>query len=429
MTQIPIDDDEKAMTEGSPKEGGRGPSVYDVAMEKFPGRQILKDIGLNSYRFSISWSRILPKGTLSGGVNQEGIDHYSNLIDELLKNGIKPFVSLLHFDLPQGLEDKYMSLLCRSFIDDFKDYSKICFKNFGDRVKKWMTFNEPSGMAGRGYEFGIAPPFRCSYPAKPYMGGNSSTEPYIVGHNIILAHAAAVRLYREKYQVNHMSEFGMVLEASYFKPNTSSVEDKAAAQRSRDFLIGWYAEPLIFGDYPKSMGDLVKKRLPIFSEEEKKMIKGTMDFIGINYYTSTYAANAPPPKQYPSHSVDLLLTTNSTRNGVPIGPLAPGSGFVYIYPQVLQKLLENLKKRYQNPKIYITENATTSPAGSPAGSPSGSPKSSAIASPSGSPVGSPGPSGTGANAKSSAGSSIKLSISHLFFHTCAATVASTFTTY
>lgn len=73
-----------------------------------------------------------------------------------------------------------------------------------ERVKNWMTFNEPSGMAGKGYEFGIAPPFRCSYPAKPCMGGNSSTEPYIVGHNIILAHAAAVRLYREKYQVNHM---------------------------------------------------------------------------------------------------------------------------------------------------------------------------------------------------------------------------------
>ena len=90
------------------------------------------------------------------------------------------------------------------FSDDFKDYSEICFKNFGDRVKNWMIFNEPSGMAGRGYEFGIAPPFRCSYPAKPCMGGNSSTEPYIVGHNIILAHAAAVRLYREKYQVNHM---------------------------------------------------------------------------------------------------------------------------------------------------------------------------------------------------------------------------------
>nr|XP_028960113.1 furostanol glycoside 26-O-beta-glucosidase-like isoform X2 [Malus domestica] len=209
--------------EGSAKEAGRGPSVWDYYIEKFPGRiadhtnmftaidsykrykeevKNLKDLGVDSHRFSISWTRILPTGTLSGGVNQEGIDHYNNFINELIKNDITPFVTILHFDPPQALTDKYGGILNRSFVKDFKDYSELCFKLFGDRVKNWFTINEPWIMAKMGYDKGVGPPGRCSvqtvFPCT--NGGNSATEPYIVAHHLLLAHSSVVELYRKKFQ-------------------------------------------------------------------------------------------------------------------------------------------------------------------------------------------------------------------------------------
>ncbi|XP_028960113.2 putative beta-glucosidase 9 [Malus domestica] len=212
-----------AQMEGSAKEAGRGPSVWDYYIEKFPGRiadhtnmftaidsykrykeevKNLKDLGVDSHRFSISWTRILPTGTLSGGVNQEGIDHYNNFINELIKNDITPFVTILHFDPPQALTDKYGGILNRSFVKDFKDYSELCFKLFGDRVKNWFTINEPWIMAKMGYDKGVGPPGRCSvqtvFPCT--NGGNSATEPYIVAHHLLLAHASVVEPYRKKFQ-------------------------------------------------------------------------------------------------------------------------------------------------------------------------------------------------------------------------------------
>jgi beta-glucosidase len=121
----------------------------------------------------------------------------------------------------------------------------VCFKNFGDRVKNWITINEPTVLADFGYLYGRSPPFRCSFPAGPCAAGNSSTEPYIVTHNIILAHAAAVRLYREKYQAKHgPAQFGMALETRYFKPSSDSKKQRAAADRLTDALMGWLVNQL-----------------------------------------------------------------------------------------------------------------------------------------------------------------------------------------
>ncbi|RXH96042.1 hypothetical protein DVH24_008542 [Malus domestica] len=196
-----------AQSEGSAKEGGRGPSGWDHRMETLQDIKLIKDAGLNSYRFSISWSRILPKGSVSGGINQEGIDYYNSLIDELIKNGITPFVTIYHFDMPLALEEKYGGLLNRSFVNDFRDYSELLFKTFGDRVKRWFTINEPNILLNMEVFTSINPLcirvscvkcFETVGPCK--FGGNSSTEPYLAAHNIILAHATVVKLYREKYQ-------------------------------------------------------------------------------------------------------------------------------------------------------------------------------------------------------------------------------------
>ncbi|KAJ7945731.1 putative Beta-glucosidase [Quillaja saponaria] len=275
-----------AQIEGAANEGGRGPSIWDNFVQRFPEKindrsrispsvdhynrykedvKTIKNLGVDYYRFSISWTRILPKGSLSGGVNQEGIDHYNSLINELIQHGIKPFVTLFHFDSPQVLQEKNGGPLNRSFVDDFKDYSEICFKTFGDRVKNWITINEPFIIAGMGYDLGVAAPGRCSKPFGPCPEGNSATEPYIVSHNLILAHAAVVNLYREKYLGKQGGEIGISHEGQYVEPYSESPEDKAAATRALDFNLGWYMEPLVYGDYPKIMKDLVKDRLPSFT--------------------------------------------------------------------------------------------------------------------------------------------------------------------
>ncbi|RXH96040.1 hypothetical protein DVH24_008540 [Malus domestica] len=282
--------------------------------------------GLNSYIFSISMSRILPKGSLSGGINQEGIDHYNCLIDELIKNGITPFVTIYHFDMPLALEEKYGGLLNRSF---------------------------PNILAQYGYELGISPPGRCSLPSTPCalgphlkcwetvspckFGGNSSTEPYLAAHNIIIAHATVAKLYREKYQEQQKGEVGIVLVSQYFLPYTQSEEDKP---QQEDFLTstsdGEFMGPLVFGDYPQSMRERVKERLPTFLAEEKVLLNGSLGFVGINFYTSTYAKHKAPPPAIKDE--EFLSVTDSH------------------WPEGLQKLLEYVKDNYQNPKVYISEN-------------------------------------------------------------------------
>ncbi|KAM6570243.1 hypothetical protein CsatB_018228 [Cannabis sativa] len=329
--------------EGSGNEGGRGPSIWDTYAAT-PGNikdgnnsliatdsyrrykediKLLKDLGVDSYRFSISWSRILPKGSLCGGINQEGIDFYNNLINEVIANGMKPFVTILHFDTPQALEDKYGGFLGRPIVDDFKDYSELLFKTYGDRVKHWITINEPFVVA-LGYDLGKGAPGRCSLP--PPVGpcpavGNSSTEPYIVSHNFILAHAAAAKLYKAKYQKIQGGEIGIVVVGEFMEPLTDTEDDKAAAIRYMDFLFGWYLEPLIFGDYPQIMRDYVQERLPIFTIEEKRLIRGSLDFIGVNYYTSRYAYKSQPvePKHYIGDS--LATITRYPDANVPDRPI------------------------------------------------------------------------------------------------------------
>uniref|UniRef100_A0ACD5UBS0 Uncharacterized protein n=1 Tax=Avena sativa TaxID=4498 RepID=A0ACD5UBS0_AVESA len=209
--------------EGGATEGGRGPSIWDTFAHRHPEKiadrsnghvaddsyhlykedvRLMKDMGMDAYRFSISWTRVLPGGTLKSGVNVEGIKYYNNLINELLSKGVQPFVTLFHWDSPQALEDKYGGFLSPNIINDYKDYAQVCFREFGDRVKHWITFNEPTKFCQGGYASGTSAPGRCSPWEKGKCGaGDSGREPYIAGHHLLLAHAATVRLYKEKYQV------------------------------------------------------------------------------------------------------------------------------------------------------------------------------------------------------------------------------------
>ncbi|KAG2685347.1 hypothetical protein I3760_10G121000 [Carya illinoinensis] len=366
--------------EGAAKEGGKGPSTWDTFTHRYPDKitdhsngdvavdqyhhykedvGIMKDMGLDAYRFSISWSRLLPNGKLSGGVNREGINYYNNLINELLEKGLKPFVTLFHWDLPQALEDEYGGFLSPQIVDDFGDYAELCFKEFGDRVKHWITLNEPLSYSVGGYAIGGPPPDRCSdWQNLNCTGGNSATEPYIVTHHQLLAHAAAVKVYKQKYQAIQEGTIGITLVSPWLVPYSNSTYDRASSRRALDFMFGWFMDPLTNGDYPHIMRSLVGNRLPNFSREQSMTVKGSFDFIGLNYYTTNYAAHAAsdvPNAGISSYLIDIRVNVSAERNGIPIGPRA-ASDWLYVYPRGIHDILLYTKTKYHNPLIYITEN-------------------------------------------------------------------------
>ncbi|RYY72643.1 glycosyl hydrolase family protein, partial [archaeon] len=265
---------------------------------------LMKNLGVNSYRFSISWSRILPNGT--GAINQKGVDYYNRLIDALVVADIQPVVTLYHWDLPLALQKRYNGMLSRSFIEDFVHFADVCFGLFNDRVRKWITFNEPWTLAYGGYGNGVFAPGRCS-KREICSQGNSSTEPYIVGHNLLLAHSRAMELYNNEYkhkpynfsshsEVTHRvwlaspGMIGITLNLDWAEPYTPRyLPDMQAATRHKDFQLGWFLDPVMFGTYPPSMVDSVGDRLPIFTEEEKmRLLSNPIDFLGLNHYSTKY---------------------------------------------------------------------------------------------------------------------------------------------
>ncbi|CAN4093067.1 unnamed protein product [Withania somnifera] len=326
---------------------GAGSSAYQEDVK------LMADIGLEGYRFSISWSRLIPNGR--GPVNPKGLQYYNNLINELLSHGIQPHVTLCHSDLPQALQDEYGGWMSRKVIDDFTAYADVCFKEFGDRVLYWTTLNEVNVFTIGGYDNGITPPNHCSPPfgAKPCSIGNSSTEPYIVAHNIILAHSAAVRLYRRKYKSTQHGFVGLNLFAYRPLPYTNETADIMAVPRVYDFYIGWFANPLMFGDYPDIMKRNVGSRLPKFTREESTQVKGAIDFIALNHYQTVHVKDS-------SSSLESKIRDYTADGGFEIiytdEDSPPGQIEYPVTQPGLGEILEYLKQAYGNPPIYIHEN-------------------------------------------------------------------------
>ncbi|KAI8545739.1 hypothetical protein RHMOL_Rhmol07G0061400 [Rhododendron molle] len=337
--------------EGAWKEGGKGPSIYDVFTHKYPDKfanrsngdvaldfyhrykedvQLMKFMGMDGFRFSISWTRLLPS--------------------------LKPFVTIFHWDLPQALEDEYLGFLSPRIVDDFADFAELCFKEFGDRVKHWITMNEPWTFIDNGYNTGALAPGRCSaWMNNDCTGGDSATEPYIVAHHMLLSHGATVKIYKEKYQASQKGQIGITLVTYWFLPYSNSKANVIAAQRALDFMYGWFIDPLVYGKYPEIMRQIVGKRLPEFTPEQAKLVKGSYDFIGLNYYTGNYAANEPSSNSVNvSYSSDSMTNQTTEHNGVPIGN-PTGVSIFYIFPKGLTDLLIYTKEKYNDPVIYITE--------------------------------------------------------------------------
>jgi beta-glucosidase len=238
------------------------------------------------------------------------------------------------------------------------DFAEVCFKEFGDRVKYWTTFNEPWTYSSQGYAVGKFAPGRCSsYVSKSCSAGDSAREPYIVTHNIILAHAEAVALYNAKYKPAQRGQIGITVVSNWYVPNdANSTADIKAVQRSLDFMYGWFLDPIVHGEYPGTMLGYLGDRLPRFTAAQAKLIKGSYDFIGVNYYTAYFTSAKPAPNGLEqSYDGDIRANTSGFRDGVPIGK----PEFVPIffeYPQGLRELLLYTSRRYNNPVLYVTEN-------------------------------------------------------------------------
>ncbi|CAA2938173.1 beta-glucosidase-like [Olea europaea subsp. europaea] len=235
---------------------------------------LMKKVGLDSYRLSIAWTRILPGGRICKGICKEGIKYYNDLIDTLLAAGIEPCVTLFHWDVPECLELEYQGFLSDRILPDFCEFAEVCFWNFGDRVKRWITLNEPWSFTVQGYVYGNFPPNRgatanqdpgiislINFPIHrsrsgtpiPTKDGNPGTEPYIVAHNLILAHANAVDIYRKKYQATQGGKIGMTNVAAWYEPYSDKKENIEASSRALQFMLGWFVEPMITGEYPPAM--------------------------------------------------------------------------------------------------------------------------------------------------------------------------------
>ncbi|CAM0903812.1 unnamed protein product [Alopecurus aequalis] len=316
---------------------------------------ILHNLGVNSYRFSISWARILPRGR-HGGVNQAGIAFYNRLIAALLQKGIEPFVTLQHFDLPHELETRYRSWLGAGIREEFEYYADVCFEAFGDRVKFWTTFNEPNLFTKFAYMLGQYPPNHCSPPFGNCNSGNSHREPYVAAHNMIMSHAAAVDNYKRNYQAKQGGSIGIVIAMKFYEPLTNTTEDILAAQRALSFEIHWFLDPIFFGEYPKEMRELLSSNLPEFTPAEKRLLQNKVDFIGINHYTAIYAKDCiSTPCDLKTYEGNALVLATGERDGVLIGKPTAFIGY-YDVPEGMEQIIKYVNQRYENTPVYVTEN-------------------------------------------------------------------------
>ncbi len=335
--------------EGAWQEDGKGESVWDrfshqpyrilnedtgdVACDHYHHLEedvgLIKDLGVTSYRFSISWPRILPAGV--GAVEARGLDFYDRLVDQLLKAGILPMATLNHWDYPQALQDRG-GWPNRDSVDWFTEYARVVFEKLGDRVAYWATHNEPFVVAFPGYAEGSMAPGVASYPLA-----------FQAAHHLNLAHGRAVQLYR---QLGLPGQIGVVLNLATFIPKTGAPEDVAAAGRLEDFINHMFLDPIFKGSYPEDLMDWIGEMGPDVKDGDLAVTSEPVDFLGVNYYFSQIVRFNP-------HG---FLKLRSEPN------IDPGWGTTLkswgVCPSQLSELLLHLKENYGNPPMYITENGT-----------------------------------------------------------------------
>ena len=335
--------------EGAVKQDGRGETIWDRFCQ-MPGNilhndngneandhynrykedvAMMKDLGHNSYRFSVCWARVMPNG--QGEVSEKGIGFYSNLVDECLKNGIEPYVTLYHWDLPQALQDQG-GWQNENSIGWFEDYCKVLFERLGDRVTHWITLNEPYCTA-----------FLGNYTGEHAPGMRDLGTAILVSYNLLRAHGAAVRLFRK---MALPGKIGITLNFTPSFPASDSEQDKLAAQNRDGYANRWFIDGVLKGSFPQDTIALYKElgiTLPDFEDAASMCEK--LDFVGVNYYFTEvvrYNQNSWP------FCADIIKTDIPyTDRGWPIDPNA------------FTNLLMWIHDNYDAPVLYVTENGAS----------------------------------------------------------------------
>ena len=288
---------------------------------------LMKRIGLNSYRFSISWSRILPNGI--GATNAGGIAFYDKLIDKLLENGIAPNATLFHWDLPAALDDRG-GWLNPDIAEWFADYARVMFEAYGDRVPMWATLNEPWVVTDGGYLHGALAP-----------GHRNLFEAPLASINLMRSHGAAVRVFREG---NYKGRIGLVVNLEPKDAATSSAEDIEATARADAYMNRQYLDPVFLNKWPEKMVDVFGHAWPEkLANDALPLIGQPIDFLGINYYTRAVTQNDPTSWPVRASTVKQPMHTY-TETGWEV------------HPDSLRQLLLWVQERYTKLPLYITEN-------------------------------------------------------------------------
>jgi len=310
---------------------------------------MLKGYGMNSLRVSLSWPRIMPlnKVTMKHEPNPEGIAFYTNVFKEMKKQGITPFVTLFHWDLPNDL-----SWLESDVSDAFLEYAELAFKSFPE-VKDWATFNEPNSICSLGYAIGAFAP-----------GHRETTGHIKCAHNILKAHAKTVKSFRKM----DMGQIGIVLDYKWAYPlDPNNEKDVLAAKHDEANVLGQWAEPIFgSGDYPKLLKDFFGNKMPKFTEEEKKDLKGSADFFGLNTYGGKLAewkrGDKPLENWTDGNDIAERYTFSPCNAGEDTSDLVDAkfecgaaSGWLWAKPDAMRKYLNHVKTHYKVENVYVTE--------------------------------------------------------------------------
>ncbi|XP_053603502.1 myrosinase 1-like [Plodia interpunctella] len=362
--------------EGGWNADGKGESMWDTYLHKHPEYtpdrsngdvaadsyhkykediEMIKELNVQYYRFSLSWPRILPHGT-DNYINKAGAAYYRTLIEELKMANITPVVTLFHWDLPTPLMD-LGGWSNRKMVDYFVDYARVAFDLYGDIVKIWTTMNEPHQHCYNGYGTNYFVPALESYGVGDYL----------CAHYMLLAHAEAYRLYNSEYKPHQQGNVGITLDAFWGEPkNSLNPDDVEAAERYTQMHLGLYAHPIFSkeGDYPdlvrqridrlSSLQNFTRSRLPSFTKEEILKLRGSADFFGINHYTTFLMSSSSMEKTWkvPSmdHDTGVKLEQNPNWS-------KPGADWFTVYPPGFRKLFNWIKREYgEKIPIIVTEN-------------------------------------------------------------------------
>jgi beta-glucosidase len=331
-------------TEGAATEDGRGESIWD-RFTALPGRiangdtgrvacdsyhrypedvRLMRELGLDAYRFSIAWPRVVPEGR--GKVNVAGLDFYDRLVDELLANGVEPYPTLYHWDLPQALEDRG-GWPVRDTVEAFTEYVEVVVGRLGDRVSHWITQNEPWVIAWLGYGRGEHAP-----------GRRSDRDALAAAHHVLLSHGRALEVIRRE---RPDARVGITIDVVPIHPLTSVEEDLVAACEEDGFRNRWILDPVLRGAYPTDMARRFARILPPVLDGDLEAISAPIDFLGVNYYRR-HVVKAGPNGSGP------VVVEVPEREHTAVG--------WEVYPDGLYELLVRLHEEYDAPPLYVTEN-------------------------------------------------------------------------